>query len=774
MLSRHYFLSQKLFPFSWLLTLLVVFPVEATAETILSSQSETARYQSNLGAYFWQKGDFNEAIDAWSQEAEIYRERGLAEREAEAQIKISQTYISLGQLKMATFQLKKVLSLTQEPSLLASAWNQLGNAYSRDGVLDKALSAYSQSLEIKRNLSTLNNLVRLQRKQGLYAQLQADSSREGEETEQYLAEAEFHRGEAVKYAQEALAKSESEESLASLQTLIEWGKVSPAVLSAQQLERGRRILEKLPASRTKVFLAINWAKLDSERTDYWLSQSAEVAETTGDVTAKSYVFLERGLLAEKSGQLAEALESARSAIGLALTESVDDALYRSYWLAGRINQKLGEKEAAFQNILEAIVSFESLNQGQGVTKLNVEQRLNFSPQIEPMYRAALEFLLEEPIPNESNLRESLSLFGKLRLAQLQNYFGDNCFELELNHRNSQVEKVKKNSVVLFSILLKNQTHLILQLSDGTLRHSRASIGKAGVTKLATDWHSSLAIDAEDFSRRSYRWQFWQQGQDLYDMIVRPFERELEQINPDTIIFVHDGVLRNLPMAALYDAEKEEFLAQKWASVSSVGLKFKPKINQEQELAAVAFGLGVAREGWSALAQVEQEIENVTQILGGKSFLNEEFTTENLAQSLKDENYSLVHLATHGYFGGIAENSLILAYDKPLDALELEDVLGQSQAPIEFLVLSACETALSSEFSALGLAGVALRSGVDSVLGSFWAVQDNEQRELIQDFYRNIYQKNMDKAQALQQIQTRQIERNAHPSKWAAFNLIEEQ
>jgi len=76
-------------------------------------------------------------------------------------------------------------------------------------------------------------------------------------------------------------------------------------------------------------------------------------------------------------------------------------------------------------------------------------------------------------------------------------------------------------------------------------------------------------------------------------------------------------------------------------------------------------------------------------------------------------------------------------------------------------------------SALGLAGVALRSGVDSVLGSFWAVQDNEQRELIQDFYSNIYQKNLDKAQALQQIQTRQIERNAHPSKWAAFNLIEE-
>ena len=768
MLVKKHFLINRAILLGFLLSLIGIFAAasgRAIAE-VSRTESETARYQSNLGAYFWQKGNLSQALAAWKKEAEIYHDQGLISEEAKVIVKIAQTYTSLGQLQLAIFHLNQVLSLTQEPSLLASAWNQLGNAYSRDGLLDRALSAYNKSLKIERSLSTLNNLVGLQQKQGLYAQLKANGSREGAEAQHYWAEASKYEEEARKSAESALFLSQIEKSTASVQALLEWGKISPTGLSVEELERGRNILTDLPASRTKVFLLINWAKLDSDRAGNWLSKSTEVAETIGDATAKSYAWLEMSLLAEKKGQLAKALDYAQSAISYAWSESVTDVLYRSYWLAGRIARHYKEREATLKNYRHAIDAFENLN--QGVTKINVGQRLNFSSQVEPMYRTVLELLLENP--SESNLQESLLILAKLRLAQLQNYFGDICVEFGVENPNSQAEKVTKNSVRLFSIILDDQTHFILQLEDGTLRHSRASIGKAGITKLATDWYSSLTIDSEDFLERSYSWQFWQQGQDLYALIIRPFEKQLEQIATNLIIFVHDGILRNLPMAALTDGEK--FLAQKWASVSSLGLNFKSTAIPEQETTAVAFGLGVAREGWSELSEVEQEIENVIKITGGKSFLDEEFTSNNLAHELNQGRYSLVHLATHGYFGGIAENSLILAYDQPLNVLELEDVLAQSQSPIQFLVFSACETALSSDFSTLGMAGVALRNGVDSVLGSYWAVQDNEQTELIQDFYTNFSQNNLDKPQALQQIQIEQIERDAHPSKWAAFNLIE--
>ena len=387
-----------------------------------------------------------------------------------------------------------------------------------------------------------------------------------------------------------------------------------------------------------------------------------------------------------------------------------------------------------------------------------------------MYRTALELLLEDKFPSESKLQESLLIFDKLRLAQLQNYFGDNCLNLELQNSDSTDRLKAINAVKINSIILENQAHFILELPDGTLRHSRVSISKTALSQLASDFYNSMNVNSDIFLEIDYSFRIKEQREQLYNLIIRPFEPELQQINPSTLIFVHDGILRNIPMAALYDGEK--FLAEKWASVSSLGLDVQPIGNPKNSLKAVAFGLGVAREGWSELYKVFEEVEEVMEIVGGNKFLNQAFTTEKFFQQIEQKQYPIIHIATHGYFGGVAENSFILAYDKPLTALELENALRQSKAPSQLLVLSACETAVGNDFSILGLAGVALRSGVNSVLGSYWAVQDAEQPDLMKEFYSNIYQKNLAQAQALQQIQIAQIKEKANPSKWASFNLIE--
>ena len=87
-----------------------------------------------------------------------------------------------------------------------------------------------------------------------------------------------------------------------------------------------------------------------------------------------------------------------------------------------------------------------------------------------------------------------------------------------------------------------------------------------------------------------------------------------------------------------------------------------------------------------------------------------------------------------------------------------------------MVLSACETATGNEKSLLGLAGIASRSGVSSVLGSLWQVQDKDQFEKIDRFY-SLLDFDVNKATALQQVQIKQIERFAHPGNWAALVLI---
>ncbi|MDJ0533183.1 MAG: CHAT domain-containing protein [Xenococcaceae cyanobacterium MO_207.B15] len=750
------FLTRREFFISLLLTLFVV-PSGKTKEAREAEMRQNALNQSNLGAYFWQQGDLLAAIDAWSIEVDIYRSLRLTEKQAEAMLKIAQTYTILGQLSLAIFKLKKVLSLTKQNNVKARAYEVLGNAYSRNGELDIAESAYKKSLKLSKNLSILNNLVGLQQQQVMTAQLKAESAKEGEETEFYQEQERLWSFKADFLAKDALKLSITEESIDSVRALIEWSKVSKTGLSTKQLERGRKILTLFTASRSEIFMLLNWASVDNSRTDHWLNQSAKLASNIEDKVAKSYVFLELGLSAEKSEKYRYAKEFAQKAIASSHSLSVYDALYRSYWLAARIEEKIGNKNAAIRNYRDAIVSFESLNQTR--SRINVEQRLNFRTQVEPMYRSVLELLLEEP--KRDSLLEALLIFDKFRLAQLQAFFGDNCFGIDTDRQNLLLKMREKNAVVISSIILENQTHFILSLADGTLRHHKVDRKRAEINQLASDWHSSISD--------SFNWQFWQQGIELYDIIIRPMMQELEQINPATIIFIHDGILRNIPMAALYDGE--QFLAEKWASISSIGLNFTLNSVEQLEFQVLAFGLSESRGTWSPLEKVPTEVKDVINIVGGKQFLNKQFTSITFTEQPQKENYLIIHLATHGYFGGVAENSFILAYDKNINALELEDALKKSKAQPKLVVFSACETSLSSDRSVLGLAGVALRSGVDSVLGSFWAVEDNQQQPIIKDFYSKVYQQNFDKAKALQEIQIRQIKGFNHPSVWAALNLI---
>ena len=756
MLFKRYFLTRKSFFLSILLILLIN-PSGQAEEKIIIGESTTAKYQSDLGAFYWQKGKFNQAIEAWEIEAEIYRSQGFPNDEAQAMLKIADTRISLGQTDIAIFQLKKIISSVQEPRILVKAWNKLGNANSRNGNLDEALKAYQQSLQIERNISNISNLAKLERKRAILARLQATSTSKEQVNQKYLEQAEFHQKKALKYAQESLLLSQTEESPASLTALIEWAKVSKTKLDGEQLERGRKILANLPDSRPKVYFGINWAKIDSEQAEYWLSQSVEVARATGDVVAESFALLELGLLAEKSGNLSQALDYAYLSQLQAQSKFAFNSLYLSQWLAARIYQRVGNKEAALSNYQSAIASLDVLNQSS--RNIDVERRFNFKEEIEPIYRQTLTLLLGKNDLTNSDLKEVLFFADKLRLEQLRNYFGDNC--IEIKGEISSVEDVltEKNAVTINSIILENQIYLILQLSDGTLSYSQANLSRKELSRSVTKFYKIL--------KQGHSIQYKTHSAKLYDLIIRPFETELAKINPDTIVFIHDGVLRNIPMAVLYDGEKH--LAEKWANVSSLGLRFQ--VVPQSRVKVAAFGLSLEREGWSPLSSVPRELAQVTETVKGRKFLNTNFTSDIFEQQLNQNKYSLVHVATHGSFGGIAENSFILAYDKLLNALELKDILSQSQENIDLLVFSACETAVGGDFSALGLAGVALRSGVSSTLGSYWGVEDSEQPKLMKQFYTNIFEKKLNKAEALRQLQVEQIKQTVFPNIWAAFTLI---
>jgi len=150
---------------------------------------------------------------------------------------------------------------------------------------------------------------------------------------------------------------------------------------------------------------------------------------------------------------------------------------------------------------------------------------------------------------------------------------------------------------------------------------------------------------------------------------------------------------------------------------------------------------------------------------------------NFASALTGSNFPIVHLATHGQFSSDPEQTFILAWDDRIRATELGTLLQQGELSrreaVELLVLSACETAAGDERAALGLAGVAVRSGARSTLASLWLVSDDGTAKLMDNLYQQLSSASLTKAEMLQQAQLRllQDDNYSHPYFWAPFVLV---
>ena len=101
----------------------------------------------------------------------------------------------------------------------------------------------------------------------------------------------------------------------------------------------------------------------------------------------------------------------------------------------------------------------------------------------------------------------------------------------------------------------------------------------------------------------------------------------------------------------------------------------------------------------------------------------------------------MHLATHGQFSSKASETFIRAWDKQIELKKLNSLPNKGdlsqQQPIELLVLSACQTAQGDQRAALGLAGVAVRSGARSTLATLWTVSDESTKEFMVQFYQEL-------------------------------------
>jgi CHAT domain-containing protein len=123
-----------------------------------------------------------------------------------------------------------------------------------------------------------------------------------------------------------------------------------------------------------------------------------------------------------------------------------------------------------------------------------------------------------------------------------------------------------------------------------------------------------------------------------------------------------------------------------------------------------------------------------------------------------------------------DETFLLTYDGQLSIERLGDFVGLFRfrdQPLELLTLSACDTAAGDDRAALGLAGIAVRAGARTALGTLWKVNDRAASQLVVEFYRQLQNQEVSRAVALQRAQRRLIRdaRYWHPGYWSPFVLI---
>jgi CHAT domain-containing protein len=233
--------------------------------------------------------------------------------------------------------------------------------------------------------------------------------------------------------------------------------------------------------------------------------------------------------------------------------------------------------------------------------------------------------------------------------------------------------------------------------------------------------------------------YLQSSQQLYNWIIRPLDADLKVKGVDTLIFVMDEGLRAIPVAALHDGSQflvEEYNLSIIPSFSLTDTRYQSIRGTEM----LGMGITESVEGLSALPSVGVELPTLTQkVWQGQSFLNETATLDQLTQLSQQKQFDIIHLATHAEFNsGNFNRSFIQLWDQKVgfaDLRQVADGAKWAETPtIELLVLSACSTALGSKDAELGFTGLALQTGIKSVLGSLWYVSDEGTLALMGEFY----------------------------------------
>jgi CHAT domain-containing protein len=307
---------------------------------------------------------------------------------------------------------------------------------------------------------------------------------------------------------------------------------------------------------------------------------------------------------------------------------------------------------------------------------------------------------------------------------------------------------------------------------------------------------------EALRARSPLEQLNRQASDLYQLLIAPIGRRLDRNL--TLCVAPDGVLQDLPFAALVSPESRRYLVEDFTLVvnpsASVFARAVDLSHRKQRTEAEPFlGFGNPRfdqqrfPRLQALPTSEQELERIQSLYPHRLIFNRRQATESALVKQIGE-YEIVHLATHALSDKQSSMlSAIVLAEEPrfaarttaggktpdgiaLDgALQAQEVYNLKPERTRLVVLSSCRSGLGDGRRNEALGGLAqafLVAGVPSVVASLWDIDDDSAAGLMERFHVAHRVNKLPFGQSLRQaqlsfLQTSSVKRR-HPFFWATF------
>lgn len=774
-----------------------------------------AKVWNTQGRLLWARGQFEGALEAWQKASRKYAAANYSEGVVQTQINRAKALQAMGLSLQAEETLQEVDSFLKEQpgsDLKARGLQNLGMALRRLGDYSQSLEKLLASLELTETATTqrgvLVELGNTERALGNRALAIGN-----------LEEGNARSERALSYYQQATAVAGGSKdallpNLNQLRLEIELGRWSEAAdLQASITPE----IVNLPNGRTSVDAHLNFAQsltcfkqvaeledldclpserreslqqqLDEQRDSVTLPEWSAIEElletamdqsrSMGDPVAESYALGMLGRLKELERNWIEAESWTQQALMRLDTLPAPELRFRWAWQLGRLLEEAGDSKGAIRSYSAAVDALESVR-GDLLT-INPEVQFSFRDNAEPVYRKLVDLLLRDDATADAQLERlerAIEQIDALQLAELEDFLS--CSLAQVVQLGRELEEIDSTAAFVFPIVLENRIATIVKLPEQPLQSFLIDVPQATVEDTIRRLRKAiLGFNAS---------QVIEKGGEMYRWLLEPLETVLAE-NPqiETLVFVLDGQLRNVPIGVLYDSENELYFAQKDYNIAvlpnSQLFDLRERSGQIEVLAGgIGKPLTVGARRFEALSTPE-ELKQFGESVPSTVLLDLDFTQANLQKNLESKKYSVVHLATHGKFSSDPEETFILVHSAESESGELlgpndlDRLLGgiarSEGSAIDLLVLSACQTAEGDNRAVLGLAGLAVQAGARSTLATLWQVSDESTVKFMEVFYRELGNPGMTKAKALHRAQQSLIE-NAkfqNPFYWAPYLLV---